>query len=70
MKGVAYGVGVGPGDPELMTVKAIRLIRETRIVAVPGAYPKDKTHPLDIVLEREYRVPLDALAVWLDRNRD
>ena len=27
-KGVAYGVGVEPGDPELMTLKAIRLIRE------------------------------------------
>ena len=28
MKGTLYGVGVGPGDPELMTVKAIRMIRE------------------------------------------
>ena len=40
MKGVAYGVGVGPGDPELMTVKAIRLIRENRVIAVPGTDPK------------------------------
>ena len=28
MNGTVYGVGVGPGDPELITVKAIRLIRE------------------------------------------
>ena len=28
MKGTAYGVGVGPGDPEYMTLKAIRLIKE------------------------------------------
>ena len=40
MKGIAYGVGVGPGDPELMTVKAIRLIKETRVIAVPGTDPK------------------------------
>ena len=40
MKGIAYGVGVGPGDPELMTVKAIRLIRENRVIAVPGTDPK------------------------------
>ena len=39
MKGVAYGVGVGPGDPELMTLKACRLIRETRVIAVPGQDP-------------------------------
>ena len=34
--GTAYGVGVGPGDPELMTAKAIRLIRENDVSAVPG----------------------------------
>ena len=36
MKGIAYAVGVGPGDPELMTLKAVRLIRETEIISVPG----------------------------------
>ena len=36
MKGIAYGVGVGPGDPELITVKALRLIREAEVIAVPG----------------------------------
>ena len=34
MQGIFYGIGVGPGDPELMTVKAIRTIRECDIVAV------------------------------------
>ena len=41
MKGIAYGVGVGPGDPELMTLKAIRMIRENDIIAVPGKDPKE-----------------------------
>ena len=36
MKGIAYGVGVGPGDPEYMTLKAIRLIKENDVIAVPG----------------------------------
>ena len=36
MRGIAYGVGVGPDDPELMTLKAIRLIRENDVIAVPG----------------------------------
>ena len=40
-KGTLYGVGVGPGDPELMTVKAIRLIRENRVIAVPGQAAKE-----------------------------
>ncbi len=29
-------MGVGPGDPELMTLKAVRLIRENEVIAVPG----------------------------------
>ncbi len=39
--GVLYGVGVGPGDPELMTLKAVRLIRENQVIAVPGIHPTD-----------------------------
>ncbi|KAJ55178.1 precorrin-2 C20-methyltransferase [Actibacterium mucosum KCTC 23349] len=31
--GTIYGLGLGPGDPELMSVKAHRLLRETRHVA-------------------------------------
>jgi precorrin-2/cobalt-factor-2 C20-methyltransferase len=31
--GVIHGVGLGPGDPELMTVRADRLVRTARIVA-------------------------------------
>ena len=41
MKGIAYGVGVGPGDPEYMTLKAIRLIKENDVIAVPGKIAKD-----------------------------
>ena len=37
MKGTVFGVGVGPGDPELMTLKAVRMIRENEVIAVPGA---------------------------------
>ena len=36
MKGKLYGIGVGPGDPELLTLKALRLIRENDVIAVPG----------------------------------
>ena len=41
MAGIFYGVGVGPGDPELMTRKACRLIRENRVIALPGAQPEE-----------------------------
>ena len=34
-------MGVGPGDPELMTLKAVRLIREADVIAVPGKEPRE-----------------------------
>ncbi|TMR00776.1 precorrin-2 C(20)-methyltransferase [Actinomadura soli] len=37
MTGRLYGVGVGPGDPELVTVKAARLIRAADVVAYHSA---------------------------------
>ncbi len=43
MRGTLYGVGVGPGDPELMTLKALRVIQECDVIAVPGPDPSDST---------------------------
>ena len=39
--GILYGVGVGPGDPSLMTLKAVELIRKCDILAVPGEIPEE-----------------------------
>ena len=36
MSGTFTGAGVGPGDPELLTLKALRLIKENEVIAVPG----------------------------------
>ena len=35
--GTLYGVGVGPGDPELVTVKARRIIESAAVIAYPEA---------------------------------
>lgn len=37
MTGTLYGVGLGPGDPELLTVKAVRLIENAEVVAYHSA---------------------------------
>jgi precorrin-2/cobalt-factor-2 C20-methyltransferase len=36
MRGRLFGLGVGPGDPELLTLKALRLLRAAPIVAYPA----------------------------------
>ena len=35
MNGKFYGVSVGPGDPELITVKAVNTIKKCSIIIVP-----------------------------------
>lgn len=34
-KGVLYGVGTGPGDSELLTIKAVRTIESCPVIAAP-----------------------------------
>jgi precorrin-2/cobalt-factor-2 C20-methyltransferase len=36
VKGRLYGLGLGPGDPELVTLKAVRLLRAAAVVAYPA----------------------------------
>ncbi len=35
MAGIMYGIGVGPGDPELMTLKAVKRIKSADVIAIP-----------------------------------
>ena len=41
MTGKLYGVGVGPGDPELITLKALRLTKEADILLFQGKTQKN-----------------------------
>lgn len=58
-KGILYGIGVGPGDPELLTVKAIRRIRESDIIFVPGESYQDSI---------AYQIALGAIPELKDKK--
>ena len=49
MKGVFYGVGVGPGDPELITLKGYRTLREADVICSPKSRAEKEGVALSIV---------------------
>ena len=36
MKGILFGLGIGPGDPELITLKALRVLSNCPVIAYPA----------------------------------
>lgn len=73
-----YGIGIGPGDPELLTLKALRILKEVDVVFVPKAGSKEESLALEIVqpilngkevVEKVFPMIKDASklqAFWLD----
>lgn len=49
MQGKFFGIGVGPGDPELLTVKAINLLKKIDAVIAPKTEKKSDSLALSIV---------------------
>lgn len=69
VKAVLYGVGVGPGDWELLTLKAIRIIKEADIIAVPKTDEKEMT-ALNIVKQAIDLSEKEILEVYMPMTRD
>ncbi|MEK6682542.1 MAG: precorrin-2 C(20)-methyltransferase [Nitrospirota bacterium] len=58
-----YGVGVGPGDPELLTLKALRILKRVPVICVPKSRYDSDSYALSIVRDvidtkRQEIVPL------------
>ncbi|MBI5327811.1 MAG: precorrin-2 C(20)-methyltransferase [Deltaproteobacteria bacterium] len=47
--GILYGVGVGPGDPDLLTIKAVNILKKVGIIAIPKSGEEAGSKALSIV---------------------
>ena len=68
-KGTLYGVGVGPGDPELLTVKAVRLLQRCPVIAAPQTR-SGETLALDIVRQALPLAGKTILPLYFSMERD
>ena len=63
MNGTLYGIGVGPGAPDLLTLRAVALLEKVEVVLTPASPRNDYSIALDIA--RPY-LRADAEIVRLD----
>ncbi len=49
--GRLFGVGVGPGDPELLTLKALRVVQAAPVIFVPQSETQTDSYALGIIRE-------------------
>ncbi|WP_066635854.1 precorrin-2 C(20)-methyltransferase [Desulfolucanica intricata] len=49
MPGKFYGIGVGPGDPELLTFKAYKALEQTEILCIPKSSADKESLALSVV---------------------
>lgn len=68
-KGKFYGVGIGPGDPELMTLKAVRIITACPVIAAPQT-AGGGTLALDIVSQAVNLEDKEILPLFSSMSRD
>ncbi|MDO4522197.1 MAG: precorrin-2 C(20)-methyltransferase [Eubacteriales bacterium] len=70
MAGILYGVGIGPGDPELLTLKAARIIREADVIAYPGKVKED-TVAYQITVQAIPEIKeKESLCIWFSMTKD
>jgi len=53
------GVGLGPGDPELLTIKAVRMLQEADVVYIPGGLAKRLVEPYCTPIELPFPMSHD-----------
>ncbi len=72
MTGVFIGIGVGPGDPELLTLKAAKALKTADVICVPKSHPDQPSMALGMVkaILLERTKPAEILDLVFPMNKD
>jgi precorrin-2/cobalt-factor-2 C20-methyltransferase len=69
--GILYGIGVGPGDPELLTLKAVRILGEVSVIFAAASTKNDYSTAYSIAkphLKNDVRV--EQLGFPMTKDKD
>lgn len=68
-KGILFGIGVGPGDPDLLTLRAVKYLKEADIVLAAASSNNEQSIALSIA--RPYlRQDIEILKLDFPMTRD
>ncbi|MCW3998833.1 MAG: precorrin-2 C(20)-methyltransferase [Candidatus Bathyarchaeota archaeon] len=72
MVGVFIGIGVGPGDPELITLKAAKALKAADVICVPKSQAQKPSMALSMIqpILAERDVPPEILELIFPMNKD
>lgn len=67
---VLYGIGVGPGDPELLTIKAARILNETDVIYAAASSDNDYSIAYDIIRPYIHKKNVQRLSFPMTKDKD
>ena len=72
MVGVFIGIGVGPGDPELITLKAAKALKAANVICVPKSHADKPSMALGMIkpILGECKCPPEILELVFPMSRD
>lgn len=72
MKGCFYGVGVGPGDPDLITLKGYKVLEKVDVICAPQASEEKESLAFSVVrkaLKKDLRVLKLVFPMTRDKSK-
>ena len=72
VEGKIVGIGVGPGDPELITIKGARILAEADVICVPKAHADTPSVALGMIkhILKQRRILPDVLHLVFPMTKD
>ncbi len=68
-KGKLYGIGIGPGDPELLTIKGYNILKKADVIYAPRARIKSVSFAAEIIKKYVFKDKIKTIIFPMSRDR-
>jgi precorrin-2/cobalt-factor-2 C20-methyltransferase len=68
-KGKLYGIGVGPGDPDLITIKAVRILKSVSVIFAASSTKNDYSLARNIICKHAPNANIETLPFPMNNDK-